>query len=415
MTMEMQINLFEAQGRFVGTSAHYAAFVGGIGSGKSHSGAIRALMASQGYIGSKQRIPTPNLGIVTAPTYPMLRDSTLRTFLDVAGDAVSSFNKSDMLIKLANGSEIIFRSTEDSERLRGSNVAWWFGDEAALYTPGTWRIMIGRLRQFGQQGYAWIATTPRGRNWLYQVFIRDNADNPDYKIFKASSSDNIYLDRAVIDAWRQSYVGDFARQELEGEFVAFEGLVYPEFDRGLHVTSKRPDDFHTVIAGVDWGFANAGVIQVIGLDYDNRAYLVHEEYARQRRIEEWVTRAVQLRDTWKISAFYCDPSEPDYIKAFTGGGLKATQANNTVTTGIQAVKARLVRQSDGLPRLLVSPSCVNTIAEFESYQWSENRYGMKDAPVKSNDHCQDSLRYGVMGIDYAGIKKLTATTQSYIG
>lgn len=406
--------LYDAQQRFMACLAHYVAFVGGIGSGKTYTGCIRALKAAYGQIGDKATaIPTPNLGAITAPTYPMLRDVTIRTFFELADKHIVSFNKSEAVATLKNGSQILFRSTEHPDRLRGANLSWWFGDEAALYTPDVWRIMIGRLRQHGINGYAWLATTPKGRNWIYQEFVQQV--RADYEIFKAKTSENIYLAPEFVENLRTSYVGDFAAQELDGEFVAFEGLIYPEFDRALHITNRDLDKQYTrVVCGVDWGFANPGVMLVIGVDGDGRATLLQEHYKRQRHIDDWVTVAKQIRSQYTVSAWYCDPSEPDYIKKLRDAGLNAVQANNTVTTGIQVVKARLIRQADGKPRLLLRPDAVNIAAEFEQYVWAENRYGVRDEPLKSNDHALDALRYALMGLDY-GMKPIEVKTSSYIG
>src|SRR3990167_2432212 len=391
---------YPQQSIFVQELAHYAAFIAGIGSGKTIAGSVRAWRAAYGYIGHEKILQTPNLGIVTAPTYPMLRDATLRAFLDVTGSTVIRHNKSEGIVELANGSEILFRSTEYPERLRGPSISWWWGDEAALYEARVWDIMIGRLRQFGKRGYAWITSTPKGRNWLYKTFVQDNQDKPDYFVQKASSRDNPFLDRSIVQSWEQAYVGDFARQELEAEFIAFEGLIYPEFSRELHVSHAKPTAFSRIIAGVDWGLVNPGVLLVIGLDSDQRAYLIHEEYQRQRQIHDWANVAKQLRDTWNISEFYCDPSEPEHIKIFNSKpGVRASGADNSVIPGIQAVKSRLVRQADLKPRLFISPNAVNTLAEFESYQWSENRHGMKDEPLKSGDHAMDALRYALYALE----------------
>lgn len=402
--------LYEKQQQFVTSGTHHAAFVAGIGSGKSWAGAVRAMLASKGWIGGK-RIKTPNLGVVTAPTYDMLRDATLRTFRDIAGDEIVEFNKNEMVATMRNGSEIIFRSTQHPERLRGPSVSWWWGDEAALYTPLVRKIMVGRLRQFGALGYDWITTTPRGRNWVWQTFVRD-AQSEDYLLVKARSRENIYLDSEIVDTWEQEYVGDFAAQELDAEFVAFEGLIYGEFDRARHERAKLPGVYTRYVAGVDWGFANPGVILIGGVDGDGRIGIVHEMYRQRTRIEEWVDAAVQLRDTYQVTAWYCDPSNPDNIKKFIEAGLKAEPANNTVLTGIHAVKARLAAV-DGEPRLLVTRDAVNLVDEFESYQWAKNQHGLKDEPLKTHDHAMDALRYLVMGVDYPTRKKVEARTQTY--
>lgn len=399
--------LYPRQETLVNALAHFSAFVGGIGSGKTTAGAVRGLRASYGHIGQQGEgerqnpLQIPNLGMVTAPTYTMLRDASLRTFLEMAEHAgiLDRFYKNDMMVRLDNGSEILFRSAHAPERLRGPSLAWWWGDEAALYDALVWPVMIGRLRQFGQQGYAWITSTPRGKNWLYKAFVRDNADNPDYALIQARSADNIFMDEAIIRAWEQSYVGDFAAQELDGQFVAHEGLVYPEFEAGLHVTHRRPDTFTQVLAGVDWGLNNPGVIVVAGTDYDQRLYFVLEEVERQRLIDDWVRVAVQLRDLWQIEAFYCDPSNPDNIAAFERAGLRTYKANNTIKTGIQRVKARLVRQVDGQPRLFIAPTMTHAIREFETYHWAQNRHELSELPVKANDHLMDAIRYLTMAVD----------------
>jgi hypothetical protein len=67
--------------------------------------------------------------------------------------------------------------------------------------------------------------------------------------------------------------------------------------------------------------------------------------------------------------------------------------------GIQVVKNRLAVQGDGKPRLMVHVDAANTLADFEQYQWLENRDGLRDQPRKTNDHAMDALRYAAMGVD----------------
>lgn len=394
------LDLHQKQMDFVLAPHHYLGFNGGIGSGKTVAGCIRALMAAGGQIGNKI-IKTPNLGVITAPTYPMLRDATLRTFFEIAGNAVAEYNKSESVVKLINGSEIIFRSADNYERLRGPNATWWFGDEAALYHSNVWKIMVGRLRQFGEHGYAWIATSPKGRNWVWIRFVRDSLANPNYALIRAATKDNIHLSLDFINALYGEYEGDFALQELEGEFVAFEGLIYPEFQRERHMQLGLVDisRFKRLTAGVDWGFNNPGVILIAGEDEDGRAVVIHEEYRRQRRIEEWTEVAKQLRQAYPVETWYCDPSKPEYIDLFKEAGLDAVGADNKVELGIQKVRQRLIVQQDHKPRLILTPGAANAASEFEQYQWAKHKDGLKDVPLKAGDHAMDALRYLIMGLE----------------
>ena len=171
----LTFDLYPAQDDFVQCRDRFTAFIGGIGSGKSHAGVVKAILAAS------ERV---TLGMVTAPTYPMLRDATLRMFLDLAGPLIKDFHKSEMMATMVNGSEVLFRSADNPDRLRGPNLHWWAGDEGALYGKDVWPIMIGRLRAGGRAGHAWVTTTPKGRNWLYErqseiaIFRARTRDNP---------------------------------------------------------------------------------------------------------------------------------------------------------------------------------------------------------------------------------------------
>jgi phage terminase large subunit len=64
--------------------------------------------------------------------------------------------------------------------------------------------------------------------------------------------------------------------------------------------------------------------------------------------------------------------------------------------------------------LTVDPSCVNTIAEFESYAYNP-RSLENDVPIKANDHAMDALRYGVMEL-FAPIEvEETVVYDEYVG
>jgi phage terminase large subunit len=84
-----------------------------------------------------------------------------------------------------------------------------------------------------------------------------------------------------------------------------------------------------------------------------------------------------------------DPSAAGLIKSLTNRGIRVRKAINDVIAGISTV-------TSVLPDLTIDPSCVNTIAEFESYRYPEGKRGNTDLPVKDNDHSQDVIRYVCM-------------------
>src|SRR5258706_98390 len=93
----------------------FKGYSGPIGSGKSHALVYEALLLS--------RLNPGLLGLVGAPTYRMLEDSTQRTFFEVleAEGIGYDFNKQDNRLRFAaNGSEILFRTMENPDRLKDS-------------------------------------------------------------------------------------------------------------------------------------------------------------------------------------------------------------------------------------------------------------------------------------------------------
>ena len=373
------IELYGTQHDFVACQDRFTGFIGGIGSGKSYAGAVKAMLYSQ----------TPGtLGLVIAASYPMLRDATLRTFRQVAEATIAETHASEMRLTLRNGAEVLFRSADQPDRLRGPNISWAWIDEASLCGAETWEITIGRLRADGKAGPCWITTTPKGRNWVYQRQAQ-------MSIFRSTTAGNPYLSREFVESLHAAYEGKFAQQELLGEFVGFDGLVYDEFDRGRNVKTVPTRTWTRVWAGVDEGYTNPAVILIVGEDHDGRLHVMHEFYQRRRLQAEVVTEAKRLMAEYRAGEFVTDPSAAGLIADLRKAGIPTVPANNAVMAGIQAVKARLPAAGDMMPRLTVDPSCVNLLSEFEGYVWRGGKDGLKDEPEKTNDHAMDALRYVV--------------------
>jgi predicted phage terminase large subunit-like protein len=209
---EHRLQLYRQQARFVQDAARYSALVGGIGSGKSMAGAAKALVQEMG---------GPGLGLVVAPTFSMLRDASWRTALEVWAPAIAEVYRAEMRIVLRTGAEALFRSADNPDRLRGPNCRWCWVDEGAQCDAATWPVVIGRLREGGYAGRAWVTTTPVGFNWVHDVFVTQA--NADTALYHARTADNPFVDPAFVQALQAQYPSEFARQELDGEFIVLGG------------------------------------------------------------------------------------------------------------------------------------------------------------------------------------------------
>jgi hypothetical protein len=407
--------LHPAQARFVECAERFSFYVGGIGAGKTYAGAVRALRYMLEQPGS--------LGLIGAPTYPMLRDTTSRTFfalLETAGytpaEALGArgtalpagtyaYHKSEGHLRLATGSEVLFRSLDEPDRIRGLNLAWFWLDEAPLAGYYAWQLLKGRLRQPGYQTAGWATGTPRGRDGFARDF--ELAPRPGHGLVRASTLDNAAnLPEGYVEDL--GYTGSFYDRDVLGLFTDFEGLVYL-FDGSStgHVRAAAPDQrFARVIGGVDWGYTNPTAVVVFGLDGDRRAWQLAEWYQRRAPLDGVVLPAlVDLTRRLGVAEWWCGPDEPEHIAALTvalgvaGLPCRASAADDAVVPGIQTVTRQLALRADGTRGLYVDPSCVATIAEYGIYQYEPVPEGERrdpaEQPLKQGDHAMDATRYAL--------------------
>lgn len=211
------IGLHRAQLAFRRSPAIYRGFVGGRGVGKTWIGA---------YDLCRRALPD-RLYMVAAPTYPMMRDSSLRSFDGIARglgflrQLTQSAGSAHAI--LGNGAQVLFRSADNPDRLRGPNLSGAWLDEAGDMCEEAYLIVIGCLREAGEQGWLSATFTPRGRqHWTYRVFGegRENTE-----LFHARTRENPFVHAAFEDTLRTQYTSAFAEQELCGMFVDLQGTV----------------------------------------------------------------------------------------------------------------------------------------------------------------------------------------------
>src|SRR5690349_14177222 len=143
--MEEIQNIFysplESQRQFHRSTARFKGFSGPIGSGKSQAPCQEAIRLAH--------VNPGRLGLIGAPTFPMLRDATMSTFFEIleTNDVRFEHHKAENTLHLkACESKIILRSVDEFERLRGTNLAWFGVDELSYCPEEAWLRLEGRLR-----------------------------------------------------------------------------------------------------------------------------------------------------------------------------------------------------------------------------------------------------------------------------
>jgi predicted phage terminase large subunit-like protein len=212
----VQIKLSEKQTEFVLSQAFITIYRGGIRSGKTYVLCYKALEFSW----SGRRF------CIVSFSYPMLRDVCIHTMIEILTEnkLKYKYNKSEKTITPAGGVEILFRSGDEPDSLRGLSLDGFGIDEAREFkTREIFDVMIGRLSNgLNPQGY--VTTSPKGRNWSY-----DLEENEDTVSIVQKTSENPFLPAGYIERLKSNYTFQFAAQELDADIVEFgAGIIKPD-------------------------------------------------------------------------------------------------------------------------------------------------------------------------------------------
>ena len=374
----VEVELYPQQFDFVADPSRYVAFVAGRNSGKTFAGALKAALNCR----------PRTLGLIAAPDFPMLEFGAKRAFLDTLrrnGEPFELHQQRGVVNLTRLDAEVRFATLENEGRVRGPNYAWAWVDEVEYVTDRTvWSALKGAVRD-GDNPSLFVTSTPKGRRIVWDEWVAN--PTPQHVLYKATTRDNPYIDAADYIAGL-GYSGRFAAQEIEAEFVAFDGLVYPGFDRTRTVATDVTG-WRTVVT-VDVGTRNPTAILTVHQAGDDRVHVSREVYRRNLSSAEIVAAIREAIDGTDAETVVIDPSAAGYILELQRLGYHVTKGDHAITEGIGRLTTAL---ADGLT---VDPSCTNLVAEFESYRYPDGTRTESDKPIKDHDHALDALRYAVM-------------------
>lgn len=228
-----QKDFIASRGRFVG-------YVGARGSGKTASGAQKAL----------QKIMAGESGAVMNPDFEQFRSSTWPEFrlwipwnMVVPRQRVRAHPEWEphkpFTLVFTNGARVICKGLKDPDAARGPNINWLWYDEGQRDLDGMgWKLAVAAVR-VGHEPQAWVTFTPRGfGHWTYKLFVKQDIseesfaafasqDRPLVEWFRGSIDDNKdNLDPGFYASLLAAYPPGYLReQELKGEFVEAGGIL----------------------------------------------------------------------------------------------------------------------------------------------------------------------------------------------
>lgn len=132
-------------------------------------------------------------------------------------------NRSERVITFPSGGMLGIYSADNPTSILGEAFHLAILDEAARIAEEVWtETVMPTLADYG--GRAILISTPRGRNWFYEEWMRGQGRNDQVKSWNAPTSDNpnpriqraaqLARDRVVADVYRQEWLAQFVEDGL---------------------------------------------------------------------------------------------------------------------------------------------------------------------------------------------------------
>ena len=402
---EIDYTPLPSQKRFHDLDVRFKGFSGPIGSGKSQALCQEAIKLSY--------LNPGRLGLLGAPTYPMLRDATQAALFEIleANEVPYDHNKAENIVVMHDtGSRILFRPVDEFERLRGTNLAWFGLDELTYTQEESWLRLEGRLRDpIANRLCGFAVWTPKGYDWVYQKFIAEKVAG--YEMVTAPPEENRFLLEKVPDFYerlKSSYDPKFYEQEVMGVYLSMAGgRVYSGFDRSLHIREIEVDPGRTLFWALDFNVdpMSSVIVQKVA----GRVLVLDEIVIRQatteQACEEFMKRfpkhqaeivvygdaSGNQRQTTGMSDFNM---VRDYFLVHTTTEVRyrVPKSNPAVRDRVNLVNRTLL-SAGGDVNLAVDPKCKELIKDFEQVSYKADTNEIDKTRDRQRTHTSDALGY----------------------
>ena len=420
----VQIDFWESE-------ADTPAFVGATRSGKTMTGAAKLY---------RNILKHNTNGLVVGPTWDQTRQIQIDYLLKLIPKELTVptaeggyFHETQKVMRLVDlphfrktgekitGPTIYARSGEDARGIYGFTCGTVWLDEAPQLSEEVFGASVSRCSQKPSQLFATF--TPKGgtKNWANRKWALGALQEVENRVGRRFANPDPHSPAWIMD-YRANYtLGDewrriqeanlgldtpYGRQELLGEVVDYAGLVFEMFDPKLHVR-QLPEEFVRVSGGIDRAaLGGTTTVGAMGLTASGRVYSFFEWGQKQATLQDLVEVLAPLTQRCRGIQFHMDPHpQGEYeIETLRRLGLPVRRAakKEMMDSGIRLMWQYMRPQADGLPGYFISPECVNTIGEYQSWCFVEGRgpggtISYEDVERRGKDYI-DKERYAMVGL-----------------
>lgn len=192
---------------------------------------------------------------IVAPTFPLVREDWLIAE-DVLRDVIVKKTQSDMKMELRWIGTLEFKSAErDDEGLRGAGLDCAVIDEASRISRKSWEQGL-RPALADKLGEAIFISTPKGRNWFYDIFLQGKDGVGGFKSWHYATNTNPYFPQEEWEVIKKTTPEMVLRQEFLAEFLEDDAAVFRGINGCIRGKLEKANDNEYYTIGVDLGKYN---------------------------------------------------------------------------------------------------------------------------------------------------------------
>ena len=203
-------------------------------------------------------VTNPGRHWLVGPSYRQIKSiawTRLKAVLDVDKDWV--FNEQELYAHNPNildssgtPTRIELKGADKEDSLVGVALKTLRVDEAALVKNRVWSQVL-RPMLADYKAPAYFYSTPRGKNWFYDLYMRGVKGDNDWKSWKQPTSINSYIKPEEIAEMKRDMTEMLFSQEVMAEFLSEETGVFKKIRQCIVGTYKAAVDGRFYVMGVD--------------------------------------------------------------------------------------------------------------------------------------------------------------------
>lgn len=290
-------------------------------------------------------------------------------------------------IELINDTVISFKSAEKPKNLKGAGVDYINADEAASWAGVIWHEYL-RPTLTDTLGGGMIFSTPKGRDWFYEMAMRGEDESDDTVFYShATSFDNPHVPDSEIEEQRENMPEHIFEQEYLAQFNENSGDVFIEIPLEDYDLDTRRG-FGPYRIGVDYARVHDWTVITV---LDSDGYVVELERVQQTSWHAIQTLIENTYEKYSPATVQVDATRDNKItEDLNAAGIPVEPVNfSSSKTELVEDTAAMLESAE-----ITIPKEAGTLRkELAAFEYSVTSHGnvQYHAPEGKHDDMVDSL------------------------